>query len=148
MIDVTVKVPEDRVPEFYVMYGQWLNGAPAAEAALVGRNAQTPDSRPAWTEADGDVAREVWNKLSSAAKRLFSTLIDNPETPFSGEELAEILGLPNGKHGVAGVLAWPGRHCAGVNRRWFWDWDYPDGEVAVYWLSRGNAALFEEARSS
>lgn len=146
MIDVTVKVPDDRVPEFYVMFGQWLNGAPAPVVPLVGRNALTPDDRPAWTDDDGDVAREVWNKLSAAAKKLFSTLMDNPETQFSGEELAGILGIANGKHGVAGLLAWPGRYCAAVNRRWFWDWDYPDGEVAVYWLNHANATLFREAR--
>ncbi len=36
MIDVTVKIPEDRVPEFYQMYGAWLNGhtpAPSPSAS-------------------------------------------------------------------------------------------------------------------
>ena len=74
MIDVTVKVPEDRVPEFYVIFGQWLNGAPAPAMPLVGRNALTPDDRPAWTDDDVDVARNVWNKLSAAQKAKYAAV--------------------------------------------------------------------------
>ncbi|WP_082909145.1 DUF6416 domain-containing protein [Mycolicibacterium iranicum] len=146
MIDVTVKVPEDRVPEFYTMYGNWLNGSPSGPTPTVTKNSENPNDRPRWTDADTALAAEVWNKLSATAKGLFSTLIDEPETRFSGEELAGMLNIPNGKHGVAGVLAWPGRYCVSANRRWFWEWDYPEGETAVYWLSRENAALFREAR--
>ena len=34
MIDVTVKVPEDRVGEFYSMFGTWLTGSLSVATAL------------------------------------------------------------------------------------------------------------------
>ena len=32
--------------------------------------------------------------------------------------------IPDGKHGVGGVLGWPGRHCIAVNRKLPWSWEY------------------------
>jgi hypothetical protein len=143
MIDVTVKVPEDRVPEFYSMFGTWLS-TPPVDAS---QEASGGEPHAPWSEADGDLAALVWDKFSETAKSLFSTLIDSPETRFSGDELSEMLGIPNGKHGVAGVLAWPGRHCFAVGRTWPWSWDYPvEGAPAVYWFTAEMATLFREAR--
>ena len=101
---------------------------------------------PAWTAADGARARQVWSKLSQPAKRLVSILIDTPDDKFGGDELAERAGIPNGKQGVAGAFGWPGRHCFAVGRRWFWSWEYPDGNAAVYWLAPDVAAIFRMAR--
>jgi hypothetical protein len=147
MIDVTVKVPEDRVPEFYSMYGTWLNAPPQAlPPSGTGTIEGTRDHQP-WSDSDTALAAAVWDKFSDTAKGLFSTLIDEPERRFSGDELSEMLGIPNGKHGVAGVLAWPGRHSFAVNRRWPWSWSYPvEGDPVVYWFTPEVAALFREAR--
>src|SRR5262249_6531104 len=103
MIDITVKVPEDRVPEFYSMYGAWLNGAPHVLMSTATRNADSGGDHLPWSDSDGALAAEVWDKFSGVAKRLFSRLIDEPDRRFSGEELASLLDIPNGKHGVAGV---------------------------------------------
>jgi hypothetical protein len=147
MIDLIVKVPEDRVAEFYSMYGAWLNGQPNVSApSVTGTVDGTGDHQP-WSDSDTALAAAVWDKLSETARGLFSALIDEPERRFSGEELSELLGIPNGKHGVAGVLAWPGRHCFAVNRTWPWSWSYPeDGAPAVYWFTPTVAALFRQAR--
>lgn len=146
MIDITVKVPEDRVPEFYSMYGTWLNN-PAPAAPLVGMQPQDDAEHLPWTDADSALAVIVWDKLSDTAKGLFSTLIDNPEQRFSGDELSQMLGISKGKHGVAGVLAWPGRHCFAVNRTWPWSWSYSqEGAPAVYWFTPEVAQLFRDAR--
>jgi hypothetical protein len=142
MIDITVKVPEDRVPEFYSMYGTWLNSPPPVDGHSQGEAGHQP-----WTAADGALAAIVWDKLSDTAKGLFSTLIDNPEQRFSGDELSETLSIPNGKHGVAGVLAWPGRHCFAVNRTWPWSWSsYQQEGVPGYWFSPEVSQLFRDAR--
>lgn len=147
MIDVTVKVPEDRVGEFYSMFGSWLTGslavAPVSEAAP---DEESRDNRPPWSSADSDLAAGVWGRLSEPARRLFSTLIDAPEDRFSGDELARMLGIEKGKLAIAGLLTWPGRYCREVNRDYFWSFDYPDGELAEYWFTAENAALFREAR--
>ena len=101
-----------------------------------------------WTEADGELARIVWRKCSANAKKLFSILIDNEGRSYSGEELAALVDIPNGKHGDTGVLAWPGRHCFAVGRTWMWSWEYPGGDVSVYWLNPVVAGLFRAARDS
>jgi Family of unknown function (DUF6416) len=149
MIDVTVKVPEDRVPEFYQMYGTWLNGR-AQVSPTLGSDTTAEDAhdRQHWSGEDGDLAAEVWRKLTEPAKRLFSTLIDNPGTRFSGDKLAKMVDMPNGKHGVAGLLGWPRNHCDAVKRDLFWSSDMPDGELKEYWRTPENAALFRRARDS
>lgn len=148
MIDATVKVPEDRLAEFYGMYGRWLSSPdavaesddqPAEPIKLVGWH-DTPD--------DEALAKVVWGKLSKRAKDMFHVLMDNPDKKFSGEALAEQLNIPNGKYGVAGVLAWPGRHSYAVNRHLpvLYE-DGPVGESANYWMDSEVAAVFSKARN-
>jgi Family of unknown function (DUF6416) len=145
MIDVTVKVPEDRVADFYSMYGTWLNAPPLLPPPSAGTVDDAGRFR-SWSDSDTELAAAVWDKFSDTAKRMFSTLIDEPGRRFSGEELSVILGLPKGKHAVAGLLGWPRRFCSDVSRALPWSWSYPDGELAVYWFTPENAALFREAR--
>ena len=109
MIDITVKVPEERVGEFYSMFGTWLSGSPPGLPTPGTKTVEGDrDALQPWSDADTELAAEVWGKLSAPAKRLFSTLIDNPGSRFNGETLGEMLELPNGKHSVAGLLGWPG----------------------------------------
>ncbi|OLT10162.1 hypothetical protein BJF78_29255 [Pseudonocardia sp. CNS-139] len=144
MIDVTVKVPAERVAEFYSMFGGWLSSPPT----VVGPEAADSEAHTPWAEVDVEVAAAVWSKFSETARALFSTLIDNPERKYSGDELSEMLGIPNGKHGVAGVLAWPGRHCFAAGRALPWSWESPEeGAPAVYWFTGEIATLFRQARA-
>lgn len=140
MLDITVKVPRNRIAEFYLMHGRWLAGPDEG----FGESGLEQD----WTSADADLARVVWAKFSPTAKALFSRLIDQPGHRFSGEELAEALRLDKGKHGIAGVLAWPRRHCIAVGRRHCWRWEYPDGETVRYWMDDEMIAAFGQARAS
>jgi hypothetical protein len=149
MIDITVKVPEKRVGEFYSMFGTWLTDpppvAPAPDSAAV---EHSPEDLPHWSSSDTELAAAVWDKLSDPARRLFSTLIDAPDERFSGDELARILGIEKGRLAIAGLLTWPARYCGEVNRADAWSFNYPDGELAEYWFTPENAALFREARDS
>jgi hypothetical protein len=160
MIDVTVKVPEDRLPEFYAMHAALLN-APSPASVLSGRvgtqwnavpqmvssSGADADRRRDWSEADAALLAKLWDKLSDPAKALFSKLIDEPDCRFNGEELAQMLNIPNGQSGVAGVLAWPGKYCKKEGRKRLWEWKYPvDGEPVVYWITPEIAALLREAR--
>ncbi|WP_256239441.1 DUF6416 domain-containing protein [Lentzea flaviverrucosa] len=107
----------------------------------------SPGELVAWSRDDGELAAAVWGKFSEKAQALFSVLMDKPGVPFSGDELGLLLGLPNGKHGVAGVLGWPLRHCQAVGRSWPWVWEYPEGENVRYWMTEEVAGLFRQARS-
>ncbi len=146
LLDVTVKVPPTRLSDFYVLHGRFLAGdiavdlpAPAEDEALV----------PAlpWGADDLPLAKVVWAKLSDRALKMAEALLENPGSRYTGEEIAELHTIPNGKYGVAGVLAWPGRHCAAVGRELFIR--AADGEVgtsASYWIDPDVAALFRQAR--
>ncbi|SES11975.1 DUF6416 domain-containing protein [Lentzea albida] len=110
--------------------------------------ADTRAEQVAWSASDGELAAAVWEKLSPPARSLFSVLMDHPGTRYSGEELVGLLGLEKGKHGVAGLLGWPRRHCLAVGRTWLWEWEYPRGETACYWVTAEIAALFQDVRAN
>jgi hypothetical protein len=88
-------------------------------------------------------------KLSERAQSLFSVLIDAPSVKASGERLATDLDIPDGKYDVAGVLAWPSRHCAEVGRTLPVRYqDGAKGESANYWMDPATAAVFGKARDA
>src|SRR4051812_18638732 len=124
MVNAPVMVPEERLADFYAMYAAWLEGSIRVAGGYL-EVSQRPSEvsgpvsssdLPHWTAADGELARQVWSKLSQPAKRLVSILVDSPTEPVGGDELAERAGIPNGKQGVAGALGWPGRYCYAVGR--------------------------------
>ncbi|NES14591.1 MULTISPECIES: DUF6416 domain-containing protein [Micromonospora] len=144
MQEIKVLVPEERIPEFYEMFGRWLAGPPREVS-------DGPSDAVAWQDTDSDLelAKVVWAKFSQRAKDLFGVLIDSPEKTFSGEQLASDLDIPNGKYGVAGVLAWPGRYCAEVGRSLpFRFEDGPVGGSGNYSMTPELASLFGKARGS
>lgn len=150
MPDITVPVPEDRVPEFYQFFGAWLAGSPSATVAPVGQHAgASGDDLSPWGSTDEDLglAQVVWGKLSERARAMFSLLMESPGEKISGEDIAETLDIPNGKYGVAGVLAWPGRHSYAVGR-WLpiYYEDGPVGASANYWMEPEVADLFNKAK--
>jgi len=73
---------------------------------------------------------------------------DRPRFRVTGKELASTLEIPNGPSGVAGVLAWPARHCAAVNRARPWLWEYrPEDDTTSYWIEPEVADLFKKVRN-
>jgi hypothetical protein len=126
---ITVAVPEDRVPEFYV----WFAGFLAAEQGGPGGHGRGPGpggppwggrggrgfrggpnmafgEPSAWSAGDADEAAWLYGKLAEPARALFDLLIDAPGERRPGNDIAATLGLEKGAHGVAGILAWPGRY--------------------------------------
>jgi hypothetical protein len=122
---ITIAVPAERVPEFYVWFASFLEGAPGGGAPWRGR----PGSRsgpggagrhfaePAgWSAADAEESAWLYRKLAAPARALFDLLIDAPGEALAGNEIAARLGLEKGAHGVAGILAWPGRYSRKLGR--------------------------------
>ena len=111
---VTVAVPEERVPEFYVWFANFLAaepGAPPWGGRGRGRGLRHAFHEPApWTAEDAAKATWLYGRLAPPARGLFDLLIDAPGERLSGNEIAARLGLDKGAHGVAGILAWPGRY--------------------------------------
>src|SRR5436190_23947378 len=114
--EVTVAVPEERVPEFYSWFAAFLAAEPGSEPPVAGRRRRGPrglrhhGESHAWSAEDADQAAWLYARLAPPARELFDLLTDGPGKRFGGEELAKRLNLQKGAHGVAGILAWPGRY--------------------------------------
>ncbi|HEX4364174.1 MAG TPA: DUF6416 domain-containing protein [Solirubrobacteraceae bacterium] len=128
---ITVAVPEERVPEFYVWFASFLAaeaGGPPRRGRPGGRGGPDfggPDfggpgrhfaDPVGWSAADAEESAWLYRKLAEPARALFDLLIDAPGEPVAGNEIAARLGLEKGAHGVAGILAWPGRYSRKLGR--------------------------------
>jgi Family of unknown function (DUF6416) len=119
---VTVAVPEERVPEFYSWFAAFLTAEPGTPPPLGGRGRHGPrglrqrGEASAWSADDADQAAWLYRKLAPPARELFDLLAAAPGERFGGEQIAKRLGLDKGAHGVAGILAWPGRYSRHLNR--------------------------------
>ena len=113
---VTVAVPEERVPEFYAWFGSFLASEPGTPPPFGGRGRRgrrgmrRHDDARDWSLEDAEQAAWLYRKLAPPARELFDLLADRPGARIGGEQLARQLALDKGSHGVAGVLAWPGRY--------------------------------------
>jgi hypothetical protein len=121
---VTVAVPEERVPEFYAWFASFLAAEPGfapqfggrgRRGARHGRGRGHSEARP-WSAEDVETAAWLYRKLAPPARALFDVLSDAAGERIAGEEVARRLGLEKGAHGVAGILAWPGRYSRHLER--------------------------------
>lgn len=119
---ITVAVPEERVPEFYAWFAAFLESEPGSPLPFGKWGGRGPRGRRhhgearAWSAEDVDQAAWLYGRLAPPARALLDMLADAPGTRIAGEEVAKRLGLEKGSHGVAGILAWPGRYSRGLGR--------------------------------
>jgi Family of unknown function (DUF6416) len=135
---VTVPVPEDRVAEFYAWFATflasdaggppgrrrggppgWRHDGPHDGPGGVGRHGgrrRHEHVLEAWTGADGERAAWLYEHLAPGARELFDMLAAAPGKRFAGNEVAARLRIDKGAHGVAGILAWPGRYSRRLDR--------------------------------
>jgi hypothetical protein len=150
---VTVAVPEERVPEFYSWFAAFLAAEPGTGPPLGGRRrrgahgSRHHGESSAWSAQDADQAAWLYARLAPPARELFDLLIDAPGKRYGGEELARSLKVQKGAHGIAGILAWPGRYSRHLGRT------LPiatEGRVdggTDYYMEPDVAALFATART-
>jgi uncharacterized protein DUF6416 len=146
MARVTFEVPDKLLGEFYTAVGVVLKRGQDRVDAPPAEEQKLRD----WVPTSGDYLyaeerQAVWRRFSPRAQALFSLLIDTAGEIMTGDEIAQRLDIPNGKHGVAGIVAWPARHCAemGFNPPFRYD---PDG--GGYWMDEATASLFAEVRNA
>lgn len=150
--EVTVAVPEERVPEFYAWFAAFLASEPGAPPPFGGQGRRGPrgfrhhGEATAWSAADADQAAWLYDKLAPPARELFDLLADAPGERFGGEDIAKRLGLEKGAHGVAGILAWPGRYSRHVGRVLPIATDGRADGGTDYYMDPGVADLFAGAR--
>jgi hypothetical protein len=140
---VTVAVPEERVPEFYLWFAHFLEGRPGGPGR--GRGPRHHEAA-AWSADDADQARWLYERLAPPAQALFGLLAEAPGERFAGNDIAARLGLDKGAHGVAGILAWPGRYTRKLGREFpISTAGRPDGGTD-YFMDPDVAAIFAAAR--
>jgi hypothetical protein len=149
---VTVAVPEERVPEFYSWFATFLAAEPGTPPPSGRRGRHGPrglrhrGEMRAWSADDADQAAWLYQKLAPPASELFDILAASPGERFGGEDIARRLGLEKGAHGVAGILAWPGRYSRHLGRVLPIETaGRPDGGTD-YFMEPDVAALFSGAR--
>ena len=172
---ITVEVPEGRVAEFYAWFAEFLASPAGGFGPSRGRRGRHGPGRhfgggdvmfggpggpggfghhgfggeaSAWTEEDLEQARWIYRKLSHPAGQLFDLLIEHPGERFSGNDVASRLGLEKGAHGVAGILAWPGRWCRKLGRELPIDTLAREDGGTDFSMSAETAALFDRARKA
>ncbi len=150
--EITVAVPQERVPEFYAWFATFLAAAPGSDPP-VGRRG--PRGRhgwrghlqaTAWSAQDADQAAWLYRRLAPPARELVDLLVDAPGERIAGEQLAKRLGLEKGAHGVAGILAWPGRYSRHLNRVLPIATEGRADGGTDYYMEPETAALFAAAR--
>ena len=147
---VTVSVPEERVPEFYAWFASFLAADPGTPAPFRSgrrgpRGMRRYDNAQAWSARDADQAAWLYSKLAPPARELFDLLAENPGDRIAGEQLAKRLGLDKGSHGVAGVLAWPGRYSRHLNRELPIETEGRADGGTDYYMNPETAQLFKAA---
>jgi Family of unknown function (DUF6416) len=151
---VTVAVPEERVPEFYAWFGAFLAAEPGTPPPTRGRGPRGMrglhrHSEPrAWSADDADQAAWLYHKLAPPAQSLFDILAAGKGDRISGEALAKQLGLEKGAHGVAGILAWPGRYSRHLGRLLPVATEGRADGGTDYYMDPAVAELFAAARST
>ena len=153
---ITVAVPEERVPEFYAWFASFLAAEPGAPpwGGRRGRGRGFGPGGPRhgfgeaapWSAADGDAATWLYGKLAPPARALFDLLIDAPGERMSGNDLAARLKLDKGAHGVAGILAWPGRYSRKLGRELPLATEGREDGGTDYYMAPAVAELFAAAR--
>jgi hypothetical protein len=146
-MELTVQVPDGQLGRFYTALGEcWLRAEHEARDGD-GDDEDQQDLQD-WDTGDEALAAHVWRKFSTHAKAMFSLLMDHPGDAMTGEDLAAAVGIPNGKYGVAGVLAWPTRHCAAVGRPLLCRYEEPmtPDVSGTYWIDDAVAGLFRPVR--
>jgi hypothetical protein len=141
MVELTFEIPDRLVGQFYIAVGLTLRQETAEP--------EEPVLHDWGTEAfDSELVDMAWRKFSPRAQAVFSLLMENPGTAMSADEIAGKIGLANGRHALAGVVAWPSRQCAELGLTAPFRVEAPGGpgDTANYWMDPETARLFLGAR--
>jgi hypothetical protein len=132
MIDITVKVPEDHVAEFYRRHADWLQALTNVDGAELARRE--------WTARDAKYADPVRDGLPDGPKAFFELIV--AEGRLGEEDVVSRLGLSNPKQ-ITGLHGWVGRVAAAFGLKSPIKAE-PDSEGGAIWsIDPAVGALFQ-----
>jgi hypothetical protein len=147
MVELTFDVPERLVGRVYVAIGLALKLAQEESTEGQSTAGQAESELHDWGTQpfDSELADQAWRKFSPRAQAVFSLLMENPGVAMTADEIADNLGLANGRHAVAGTVAWPSRQCAEMGLAAPFRIDFA-ADSSGYWMDPETARLFLAAR--
>ena len=134
-IPITVHVPEHRVEEFQIRFGEFVAKVPNPDAPTL----LPSGTVPSWVETDEApvIAATLWAEISLPGHAVLLHLIGatgDETVHFLPEEIAKAISHPKGASGVAGILGGVGKAIRraglpmyttprGTSWHYIWDWD-------------------------
>ena len=140
LVDVTVSVPRDRLPDLYRLaasLNEAADGAPSSQGPVP------------WQERDTDIAARFRTTVSDNARKILDVLADLPtgET-ISGKALARAAGLGDSPYTVAGSLSSVGKAAVKFGRELpYRATPGETGESSTYEMPTHVADVFRAARA-
>ena len=135
IIPITVHVPDHRVEDFYIRFGEFLADVPNPDAPTL----LPSGTVPSWVETDeaSAIAAALWEEISGpghSVLRFMARATGDETVHFLPEEIANGIGHPKGKAGVAGILGGVGKAIRraslpiyttprGNSWHYIWNWD-------------------------
>jgi hypothetical protein len=135
IIPITVHVPDHRVEDFYIRFGEFVANVPNPDAPTL----LPSGTVPSWVETDEApaIAATLWDEISLPGHVVLLHLIratGDETVHFLPEEIANAIAHPKGKSGVAGILGGVGKAIrraglpvyttpGGTPWHCIWDWD-------------------------
>lgn len=139
--EVSIKVPADRVAEFYEWFGQWSS---ETDRVFVPVNQLAPPQDGQWDpEKDVALARGVLGDVSAGCKELVAVLTDHHGTPVPWRNLAVRCGV-EGARSVAQLVAELAATAHSRRRQVPALW-IDAGDGSAYWIERDHIRLWMEA---
>jgi hypothetical protein len=147
MVELSFEVPDRLVGHVYIAIGAVLKRGPQSTTAELELKLSDWGETEAFAD-EAELADMAWRKFSPRAQAVFALLMENPGVAMEADKIAVKIGLANGRHGLAGVVAWPTRQCAEMRRTPPFRYESPPapGETGSYWMDPQTAQLFIAAR--
>ena len=135
MIPITVHVPERRVEDFYVRFGEFISAAPSPEVPLRLESGIVPS----WVQSDraSAMTNALWAEISfqgHAVLKHMARETKNETKLFRPGDIANAMNHPKGNSGIAGILGGVGKAIrradlpmyttpTGGTWHYIWEWD-------------------------
>lgn len=134
-IPITVHVPEHRVEDFYIRFGEFIADVPNPDAPTI----LPSGTVPSWVQVDDAqaIAETLWAEISGPGQsvlRYMARATGDQVKQFLPKEVADGIGYPKGAAGVAGLLGGVGKAIRraglpqyttpkGTPWHYIWGWD-------------------------
>lgn len=135
IIPITVHVPDHRVEEFYIRFGEFVADVPNPDAPTLVQSGTIPS----WVETDEApaIAATLWDEISLQGHVVLLHMVratSDETVHFLPEEIAKAISHPKGTAGIAGILGGVGKAIrraglpmyttpSGTSWHYIWGWD-------------------------